>query len=163
MFSIVWSWMIPHHKAMKRPAAAIAPMINSLFSTCAAAPVEVPPDEVGPVWVLVTVSVAVRIAPVAVVMTIPVDVTTDSVPEAEAEIEVEAKSDSAPLVVLIGIVEPPAIPRALEVSWAAAEEVVVQGAFAHQSVIPEKNLQRNLPMVTLTPAQMVEKALMAAS
>jgi hypothetical protein len=151
-----------HHKAMKRPAAAIASMTKPLFSTCPAAPVEVAPDEVGPVWVLVTVSVAVRIAPVTTVVPV-VDVTTDSVPEAEAEIEVEAESDWIPLVVLTGIVEPPAIPRALEVPWAAAEEAVVQGAFAHQSVILEKNLQRNLPMVTLTPAQMLENALIAAS
>jgi hypothetical protein len=104
------------HKAMKRPAAVIAPMTKPLFSTCPAAPVEVAPDEVGPVWVLVTVSVAVRIAPVAVTTVVPVDFATESVPEVEAEADIEAESDWTPLVVLTGIVEPPAIPRALEVS-----------------------------------------------
>lgn len=101
---------------MKRPAAVIAPMTKPLFPTCPAAPVEVAPDEVGPVWVLVTVSVAVRIAPVPVTTVVPVDFATESVPEVEAEADIEAESDWTPLVVLTGIVEPPAIPRALEVS-----------------------------------------------
>jgi hypothetical protein len=39
---------VNHHKAIKRPAAAIGPMTTPLFSTCPAAPVEVAPDEVGP-------------------------------------------------------------------------------------------------------------------
>jgi hypothetical protein len=104
-----------HHKAIKRPAAAIAPMTKPLFSTCPTAPVEVTPDEARPVWVLVTVSVAVRIAPVTTVVPV-VDFTTVSVPEAEAEADIEAELDSTPLVVLTGIVGPPAIPRVLEVT-----------------------------------------------
>jgi hypothetical protein len=119
-----------YHKAMKRPATAIAPMTKPLFSTCPAVPVEVASDEVGPDWVLVTVWVEVRMAPVAVLRTVPVEVTIDSVLETEPEVEAEEESDWASLVVMTGIVEPPAMVRALELSWVAAEEVVVQGAFA---------------------------------
>ena len=112
---------------MMIPAAAIAPMIKPLFSTCPAAPVEVAP-EVGPVWVLVTVSVAVRMGPVTVATTVPVVLTTtDSEPETEVEAEVEAEPWIS-LVVLTGIVEAPAMLRAFELSWVAAEETVVQGA-----------------------------------
>jgi hypothetical protein len=134
MYPIVWSWILPHYKAMKRPAAAITPMTNPLFSTCPAAPEEA--DEVGPVRVLVTVSVAVRIAPVTTVAPV-MDFATVSVPKVEAEADIEAELDSTPLVVLTGIMEPPAIPKALEVSWVAAEEVVVQGASTCQSMIFE--------------------------
>lgn len=101
---------------MMRAAAAIAPMTRPLFSTCPAAPVEAGPDEVGPVCVLVTVSVAVRMGPVALRTVVPVEFTTGPEPETEAGTEVEVELDWVSLVVLTGIVEPPAIVRAFGVS-----------------------------------------------
>jgi len=73
--------------------------------------------------------------PVAVTTVVPVELATDSEPETDAEVEMETEPDWASLVVLTGMVEPPAIVRAFWVSRVTAEEAVVQGAPPYQSLV----------------------------